>query len=122
MSNRSPADPGNFNLAGIPAPRLPLSSLRARLDEKSATANWSLNPDGAIGRALMMPAGAVFTVPLELANEVSFSARAMLLPHDWRDGRDAVRAWVAVMDRDGRRREIWSTSDAAAIFLVSGVQ
>ncbi len=32
----------------------------------------------------------------------------MLLPHDWRDGRGAVRASVAVTDRTGQRREIWS--------------
>jgi GT2 family glycosyltransferase len=78
------------------------------LDERSAAAHWSLNPDGVIGRALMMPAGSVFTVPLELANEVSFSARAMLLPHDWRDGRDAVRVSVAVIDAAGQRSEMWS--------------
>ena len=32
----------------------------------------------------------------------------MLLPHDWRDGRGAVRASVAITDAAGRRRELWS--------------
>ena len=87
---------------------LPLSALRARLDAASAAATWLLNPDGVLGRALMMRAGATVTVPLRLANEVSFSARAMLLPHDWRDGRGAVRASVAIIERDGRGRVVWS--------------
>ena len=109
MSNRLHADvPDGLDVAALHTPRLPLSALRARLDEESAAANWSLNPDGVIGRALMMPAGSVFTVPLELANEVSFSARAMLLPHDWRDGRDAVRVSVALIDAARQRSEIWS--------------
>jgi GT2 family glycosyltransferase len=109
MSNRWHANaPDGPNVAALHIPRLPLSALRARLDEESAGASWSLNPDGVIGRALLMPAGSVFTVPLGLANEVSFSARAMLLPHDWRDGRDAVRVSVAVIDAAEQRSEIWS--------------
>ena len=32
----------------------------------------------------------------------------MLLPHDWRDRRGVVRAWVTVTGRDGSRRELWS--------------
>ena len=48
MSNRAVPDRG----------RLPLSGLRARLDEGSAGSNWLLNPDGVLGRALLMPAGA----------------------------------------------------------------
>ena len=79
-----------------------------RLDEGSALASWSINPDGVLGRALLLPAGATFTVPLELGDEVSFSARAMLLPHDWRDGRGEVRASVAITARDQSRRELWS--------------
>jgi GT2 family glycosyltransferase len=88
--------------------RLPLSALRVRLDERSVAANWALRPDGVIGRSLMMAAGARFTVPLRLANAVTFSARTMLLPHDWRDGRGAVRVAVAVTDADGHARELWS--------------
>ena len=88
--------------------RVPLAALRAALDQGSAQTSWSLNPDGVLGRALLMQAGATFTVPLRLANEVVFSARAMLLPHDWRDGPDAVRVSVATTQLDGRRRELWS--------------
>jgi len=32
----------------------------------------------------------------------------MLLPHDWRDRHGAVRAWAAITDRAGSRRELWS--------------
>ncbi len=90
------------------AARLPLSALRAKLDEESDGAGWLLHPDGVLGRALLVPAGATFTVPLRLRGEASFCARAMLLPHDWRDGRGAVRASVAVTEPDGSEREIWS--------------
>ena len=92
------------------AGRVPLSALRATLDDGSAQADWALHPDGVLGRALMMPAGATFTVPLTLGSDVSFSARAMLLPHDWRDARGAVRASVKVTGPDGRQREIWSAT------------
>jgi GT2 family glycosyltransferase len=88
--------------------RLPLSALRARLDEESAGARWLLHPDGVLGRALLVHDGANFTVPLRLSREASFSARAMLLPHDWRDGRGAVRASVWVTDAGGQEREAWS--------------
>jgi O-antigen biosynthesis protein len=60
------------------------------------------------GRALLVPAGESFTVPLRLSGEASLSGRAMLLPHDWRDGRGAVRASVAIADASGREQEIWS--------------
>jgi GT2 family glycosyltransferase len=88
--------------------RLPLSALRARLDEKSAGAKWLLHADGVLGRALMLPAGATFTVPLKLVGEVSFSGRAMLLPHDWRDRHGAVRASVAIIDEAGQERQLWA--------------
>ena len=55
-----------------------------------------------------MPAGATFTVPLNLSSEVLFSARVMLLPHDWRDLHGAVRASVAVTDEGGHERALWS--------------
>ena len=90
------------------AGRLPLSALRARLDAGSAPATWSLNSDGVLGRALVVPAGATVTVPLRLANEVSFCTRVMLLPHDWRDRHGAIRASVAITDADGCGRVIWS--------------
>ncbi len=78
------------------------------LDAGSAAAYWSINPDGVLGRSLIVPADATVTVPLRLAGVVTFLARAMLLPHDWRDGRGAVRVSVAVTESGGRTREIWS--------------
>jgi GT2 family glycosyltransferase len=101
------------------ASRIPLAALRARLDEESRGSSWVLHPDGVLGRALLMPAGATFTVPLKLSDEVSFSARAMLLPHDWRDRCDAVRASVAVMDGDGHEHELWSGTLRASGFARS---
>src|SRR5580700_9125020 len=76
--------------------RVPLSALRHRLDEESAGSAWLLHPDGVLGRALLLPDGATFTVPLKLSGETFFSGRVMLLPHDWRDLRGAVRASVAI--------------------------
>ena len=87
---------------------VPLSALRMRLDEGSASTIWSLNPDGVLGRALLMPAGATAAFPLRLSGDVEFSARAMLLPHDWRDGHGAVRASVSATEPDGSRQELWS--------------
>jgi GT2 family glycosyltransferase len=87
--------------------RLPLAGLRCRLDTGSA-AQWVLHPDGVLGRALLTPAGTVVSFPLTLSGEVTFSARAMLLPHDWRDGTGAVRATVTITDGDGRRRRLGS--------------
>ena len=87
--------------------RVPLAALRLTLNQGSATAIWSMNSDGVLGRSLLISAGTTVTVPLRLANEVWLSARAMLLPHDWRDGRGAVRASVAVTDSVGCRRELW---------------
>ena len=78
------------------------------LDDASEGVQWAIHPDGVLGRALVMPAPATVTVPLRLDEEVSFSARVMLLPHDWRDGRGAIRATVAVGGRDGRRVQLWS--------------
>ncbi len=43
------------------------------------------------GAGAVLPAGATFTVPLTLSDEVWFSARVVLLPHDWRDGRGVLR-------------------------------
>ena len=88
--------------------RVPLASLRSRLDEASSSAYWAMNADGVLGRSLMMSVGATVTFPLALAGEVRFEARAMLLPHDWRDGRDAVRAIVTVTDTTGHAHRLWS--------------
>ena len=90
--------------------RLPLAALRARLDAEGSDAIWSLNPDGLLGRSLIVPAGDTVTVPLRLAAAVTFSARVMLLSHDWRDGRGALRVSVSVTESASRRHELWSRS------------
>jgi GT2 family glycosyltransferase len=94
-----------------PAPgglRLPLAALRMDLDGGSAGTSWPINPDGVLGRALMMPAGAAATFPLGLGHPAHLTGRAQLLPHDWRDGRGAVRAAVTATDSDGSTRELWA--------------
>jgi O-antigen biosynthesis protein len=95
--------------------KLPLSALRATLDDGSARAHWSVDPDGVAGRALVQPAGSTVTIPLRLGGSVGFSARVRLLPHDWRDGVGAIRAWVAVTDADGAQRTLWSGSLRTAV-------
>ncbi len=88
--------------------RIPLSALRATLDGSATKAFWPLNPDGVLGRALRMPAPSRVTFPLTLANDVMFSTRAMLLPHDWRDRRGAIRCAVSVTGTEGRTSQLWS--------------
>jgi GT2 family glycosyltransferase len=94
--------------------RLPLAALRSRLDGASEGAQWSMHIDGVLGRSLLMPAGAAVTFPLTLAEDVAFTARVMLLPHDWGGGRGAVRAAAAITDADGHRHELWSGLIASA--------
>jgi O-antigen biosynthesis protein len=96
--------------------RVPLAALRARLDKESAGASWSLHPDWVLGRALLLTADATFTIPLKLSEDVFFSGRAMLLPHDWRDGCGAVRVSVAVTDGDGHEHRLWSGTLRASGF------
>ena len=110
------AAPQSARYAAIPAgaAKLPLSALRDVLDDDSARAHWSVNPDGVSGRALVQSAGSVVTIPLRLGCAVGFSARVRLLPHDWRDGVGAVRAWVAITEAGGTQRTLWSGSLPAA--------
>jgi GT2 family glycosyltransferase len=89
---------------------VPLSALRFRLDAASADVEWSLHPDGVLGRALAVASGVTVTFPLTLSDDTWLRSRAMLLPHDWRDGRGAVRASVAVTGRHGDRHELWSAT------------
>ncbi len=91
-----------------PNRRVALSALRMRLTEWSGGARWSVNPDGIIGRALIVPAPSTVSFPLTLSGEASLRARAMLLPHDWRDGRGDLRATVTATHRDGGPRELWA--------------
>ena len=100
--------PRASNRAEPTAGRVPLSGLRSILTEESAGAAWLLHPDGVLGRGLLLPVDAVFTVPLKLSGEALLSGRAMLLPHDWRDGRGGVRASVAVTGANGHERTLWS--------------
>jgi GT2 family glycosyltransferase/SAM-dependent methyltransferase len=90
------------------AARIRLSALRATLDAGSAAAKWPVDLDGVPGRALELPAGAALRFPLRLGGPVRLATRVMLPPHDWRDLRGAVRAWIAVTEGDGARRELWS--------------
>jgi O-antigen biosynthesis protein len=99
------------NRGTVPAPagpRLPLAALRTDLDESSADISWPINPDGVLGRALMMPAAAPATFRLRLGGSARLTGRVQLLPHDWRDGRGAVRAAVTATDADGTARELWT--------------
>ncbi len=88
--------------------RIPLSALRVKLDDGSANVDWLVSPDGLVGRALLQPAGSLVTIPLRLGGAARFTARVRLLPHDWRDGVSAVRAWVASSEADGSERTLWS--------------
>jgi O-antigen biosynthesis protein len=96
--------------SSVSVARLPLSALRVTLDQGSAQARWSVDPDGVAGRALIQSAASVVTIPLRLAGAIQFSARLRLLPHDWRDGAGTLRAWVAVTEPDGAERTLWSGS------------
>ena len=94
--------------------KIPLSALRFGLDEGSAHAHWTVDPDGVPGRSLVQTAGSVVSVPLRLSGSGRFAARARLLPHDWRDGVGAVRAWVAIVGADGVEHTLWSGTLPAA--------
>ena len=104
----APVDPARAQAGPVARVEIPLSALRLALDEGSAQAHWSVDPDRVPGRALVQSAGSVVTVPLRLGGAVGFSAQVRLLPHDWRDGVGALRAWVAVTDADGAQRTLWS--------------
>jgi len=90
--------------------RIPLSALRARLDAGSEGARWSVDFGGTTGRSLVQTAGSAIEFPLRLDAPVRFSAQAILVDHDWRDSRGAIRPSVAIVDQNGERRELWSAS------------
>ena len=88
--------------------RLPLASMRAAAQSAAGeTTGWKLEPDGILGRALQMRAGASITYPLTLSGPLTFTATALLYPHDWRDRAGVLRATVAVSTPDGVQ-ELWS--------------
>jgi len=93
--------------------RLPLASLRARAGLGSPPTDWSVEPEGVLGRALEIPVATTITYPLSLDRAIPFTARVMLFPHDWRDLAGAVRAAASVTTRDGER-ELWAAVLAAA--------
>ena len=95
-------------------PPIPLAALRCRLDAAAERVTWPVGPDGANGRALLQETGTTLTFPLALDAPVTLTARAALLPHDWRDGRGTITAWVAVAGTDGAWREVWSGPLASA--------
>jgi hypothetical protein len=39
---------------------------------------------------------------------VTFNARAMLLPHDWRDRTGTAHVWVRIADTGGQQNEAWT--------------
>ncbi len=86
----------------------PLAGLRARLDEGSAAAHWSIDPDGIDGRAWVIATSTPVTVPLRLGVPLTLEARVCLLPHDWRDGTGPTAIWIASVDSAGRRTRLWS--------------
>ncbi len=87
--------------------RLALASLRSVLDERSQDSRWALHPDGVLGRALVTETGSAVTFPVVLGGAVSLTARAMLLPHDWRDRDGAIRAWVSSRSGGEAERIVW---------------
>ena len=103
-------DPNRNRHAGA---RLPLAALRGSLDRPDDGVHWAMSPDGEIGRALLIPAGAGYRVPLTLSGEVRLRGRVKLLPHDWRDGRGAIGASVAITTADGATHLAWTRTVAS---------
>jgi glycosyltransferase involved in cell wall biosynthesis len=89
--------------------RIPLALLRAPTGSRTAGADWKLEPDGVLGRVLEVNAGVTQSYPLTLDRAVTFTARARLYPHDWRDLVGAVRVVVAVTTPAGLA-EPWSAT------------
>ena len=89
--------------------RLPLASLRARAGLGSPPTDWTVEPEGVLGRALEIPVRTTITYPLSLDRATPFTARVMLSPHDWRDLTGAVRSVVAVSTPAGER-ELWAAA------------
>jgi O-antigen biosynthesis protein len=98
----------------VTAVAIPLSTLRAQLDTRSAPASWSVDIEGVPGRALVQPAGSLISFPLRLGGPARLRARVMLLPREWRDGSGHIDAAVTVADGTGEQRRLWSGRLAAA--------
>ena len=87
--------------------RIPLAALRARRLPPEAEIHWSIDPDGATGRGLVQPVDTRYSIPLASARPARLEARVQLLPHDWRDGTQALLASVDGIGPEGARR-LWS--------------
>jgi O-antigen biosynthesis protein len=87
---------------------VPLAALRGVSGGDTKLTRWATKVDGVPGRSLVMTAGTWARFALALGGEVAVRGRARLFPHDWRDGRGAVRASVHVTSVDGTRRETWA--------------
>jgi GT2 family glycosyltransferase len=93
-----------------------LSALRMRLSEVAETADsteWSIDPDGVEGRALVQGLGS-FTFDVHIDRPVLFASDVRLLPHDWLDGRSWVTASVSVTGEPGTQRAVWTSALASA--------
>jgi GT2 family glycosyltransferase len=89
--------------------RLPLAVLRAPAGSREAGADWKVEPDGVLGRALEVLAGTTISYPLRLGGEVTLTAGVRLYPHDWRDLNGPVRAAVQVTTSAGTL-ELWAAT------------
>ena len=68
-----------------------------------------MNPDGVLGRSLMVVAGGRYVVPLSAAGPIGLRTRVMLVPHDWRDRQGSVLATIHATDATGHQHQLWST-------------
>lgn len=87
--------------------RLPLASLQAWAGLGSPPAQWTVEPEGVLGRALEVSIRTTITYPLTLDRATPFTTRAMLYPREWRDLTGVVRAVVSVTTAAGER-ELWT--------------
>jgi GT2 family glycosyltransferase len=91
-----------------------VAGLRVRLDAAYARAHWALNAPGAPGRALVQDTGGPVTIGLRLGGPVTLTAHARLVPHDWREGSGALRAFIETTDAHGHHHRLWTGTLASA--------
>ncbi len=91
-----------------PGERLRLSALRELLDEGSAAAHWTVDPEGITARALVQLAETTVRFPMALGNAVRYRGRIRLVPRDWRDGRGAVRVTATARLGSSTDLEVWA--------------
>jgi GT2 family glycosyltransferase len=110
MSARPPKLAADRRAGGVASAAgvVPLAALRAHARRSAQPTRWVIDADDVPGRSLVMAAGTSISFPLALGGEVEVRGRARLFPHDWRDGRGAVRASVHAAGADGSSREAWA--------------